>query len=1187
MRKYLRIILSGIVLYCLFPAYATAHPGETLQSESLLNIISDMNRRYKVHFTYDREIVEKVRIRKRYNPGSYKNINEALSSVLRETNLKFQVLDMKYVIIYRDDPKGMESLERMIGVLQEIIDQKKREQQEQRPVQKGAGVSKLENLAVPEFRIDRSVEGKVLDEKGEGLPGVNIIVKGTQHGAVTDAEGRYKISVPDEKAVLIFSFVGYLSQETVVGSRISIDISLKTDEKSLEEVVVVGYGTQKKINLTGAVDVVSGDRLANRPANTVADLIKGASPNLNITMGMRGGEPGAASTWNIRGTGSIHGSGSPLVLVDGVEMNIQNVDPESIESVSVLKDASASAIYGSRAPFGVILITTKKGNRSEKVSIQYSNNLSFASPTKLPSYADALTWATAFNQANANAGLTPVYSEEQMNRIRQYMNGTFPYEYDPENPIDNVFAGRRNGNANNDWPRILIADYSFSQKHNLNVSGGNKKTQYYLSGGYINQNGMYEFGRDSYRRYNFMSNFSSKITNWLNFNSSLKYANGKTDFPVGQTTVGREHFFNEIIHFAPMMPFYNINGTIQSPLVRLSQGSGRDRTEINDFFITLGSELEPVKGWKTIFSYNYNTVGSRNATNPRPVLVELGTGQFGNIGKPASGYTASFSQNTYTLINATTSYELTANQHYFKPMFGFEQELRQFSGISATGTNLITDEIPSISTSLGDRTVNDQIYHWATRGFFGRLNYNYKEKYLLEFSARYNGSSRFARDSRWGFFPSASVGYNISQEPFWSYVEPYVNTLKVRGSYGALGNQNVANYLYLSTIPVGSELKWIVDRERPPFAKAPGLVSDDLTWEAITTLNLGIDAGFLKNRLSLTFDWFNRVSTDMLGPSITLPYLLGASTPQSNNAELSTKGFELLIGWEDRLSGSLSYDLKLGLGDSQSKILAYQNEKGLIDTWYAGKKVGEIWGFETDGLIQSPNESMPDQSKYHPKWGPGDMKYKDLNQDHVINDGLRTLGDHGDLVVIGNTSSRYNVSLSGGLKWKGLDFNMFWQGVGKKDYHPDLNSSLFWGMVPAWGGSGIYKNSLTLDYWRPADETNLLGPNTDAYFAKPYFTAETNKNRQRQSRYLLNAAYLRLRNLQIGYSIPERLLSKIAVQKARIYFSGENLLLFSKLPKILDPETAIASDPSNGGYLASGVIYPISRTLSFGINLSL
>jgi len=1029
------------------------------------------------------------------------------------------------------------------------------------------------------------VSGKVNDENGQPLEGVTVGVKNTQIGTMTDSEGNYRITLPEKEGVLLFSTVGFESKEIVVSSNATINVTLVAGISDLEEVVVVGYGTQKKVNLTGAVDVISGDQLENRSATNVADLIKGTSPNLNITMNMRGGEPGATSSWNIRGVGSIHGNASPLILVDGVEMNIHNVDPESIESISVLKDASAAAIYGSRAPFGVILITTKKG-KTGQAQIQYNNNLSLASPIKVPSLVNSLTWATAFNQANANAGLTPVYGAEQIERIQGYLDGTFQDEYDPEDPPPSIWSGRQMGNANNDWPKLLMKDLSFNQKHSVSISGGSEKTQYYASGSYVDQDGVYSYGYDDYKRYNFLTNFSSQITDWLKFNSSVKYASGQTDYPVGQTTVTRDNFFVAALQFAPVTPFYNINGTVQHPIVAWSQGTGRDKTQTSDFLLALGSEIEPIKGWKTNFSYNYNLIGNRNSANPKPVLVEVGTGEFGNIGKPSSGYTTFFNQDSYQMVNVVTSYELSMNDHYFKPLLGYEQENRYFSGIEATGVNLITEEVPSLSTSLGEKTVDDQIYHWATQGIFGRLNYNYKEKFLFEFSARYNGSSRFAEDSRWGFFPSASIGYNLSNESFWTPVSPYVNMFKIRGSYGSLGNQNVNNYMYLSTIPVTNELNWILDDERPPYATVPSLISDRLTWETITTLNLGLDAAFLNNRLTFTLDWYDRRSTDMIGPSITLPYVLGAGAPQTNNAELKTRGFELLLSWEDRVSDKFSYNLGIGLGDNKSEILEYENEKGVIDTWYKGKQVGEIWGFESDGLIQTTSEQMPDQSKYHANWGPGDMKYKDKDGNDIINDGTRTLDDHGDLVVIGNSSARYNIGITAGFKWKDIDFNMFWQGVGKRNYYPGNYSMAFWGLTRSWGSSSLFEKSPSLDYWRPDTETNLLGPNTDAYFAKPYFSAETDKNRQVQSRYVLNAAYLRLKNVQIGYTFPDKILNNSFFRGARIYFSGENLLLLSKLPKVFDPETAFASDTKYGGYSASGVIYPIFSSFSLGFNLT-
>ncbi|MCF3109985.1 TonB-dependent receptor [Niabella sp. CC-SYL272] len=1040
----------------------------------------------------------------------------------------------------------------------------------------------------------KTITGTITQEGSNApLDGVTVNVEGTTNAILSDQNGRYAIKT-GPGVTLLFTYVGMDTVRVGTGASSTIDVVMKLSKTSMDEVVVVGYGTQKKSNLTGAVDVISGERLKDRAANNVGDLIKGASPNLNISMNMRGGEPGSAANWNIRGMGSIQGDASPLILVDGVEMNINNVDPEAIESVSILKDASASAIYGSRAPFGVILITTKKGSRTGGVNIQYTNNLSWNSPVRLPSFVDSYTWATAYNQAAANAKATAVYSEEQMKRIQDYINGAYPYEYNPDKPIDNLFGGRRDGNANNDWPHLLMRDYAFNQKHNLNVSGGNDRNQYWLGGGYVNENGLYEWGNDSYKRVNFIGNYNTTITSWLKFNSSVKYASGKTDYPIGYTTVGREHFFNGLLTFAPMMPFYNINGTVQSPLVRYLQGTGRDKGYTNDFFITLGGELEPVKGWKTILSYNYNNQGYRSTSNPRPVPVELGTGQFANIGKPVAGYASAFSQNIYTLINGTTSYERKVNRHYFKALAGYEQEYRYYTGLSGSGANLVNVDVPSISGSLGTRVVSDQIYHWATQGVFGRLNYNFDERYLIEFSARYNGSSRFAPGKRWGFFPAGAIGYAISKERFWEPIKAYVNTLKLRASYGALGNQNIIstgllneqNYRYLATIPTGSQLNWIIDGVRPPFANVPLLKSADLTWETITSFNAGIDAAFLNNRLNLTADWYKRITDDMVGPALSLPYQIGATAPPTNNAKLSTTGFELVLSWKDQVSPRFGYNASVSFGDNRSVILQYRNDKEGIDTWYRGKQVGEIWGLVSDGLIQREGEPMADQSKYWSTWGPGDMKYKDVNGDGIINDGQRSLSNHGDLVVIGNNQPRYNIGITGGVNWRQFDFSMFWQGVGKQDYYPGTDSPVFWGLTTAWGGSAVFKNSPNLDYWRPADETNILGPNTDAYLAKPYFTAETNKNRLVQSRYLLNAAYLRLRNVQLGYTLPADLLRRVKISNLRVYLSGENLLLITSVPKVFDPETMIASDRSFGGYQTAGMIYPQTSSLSFGLNLT-
>ena len=1112
-----------------------------LKDATVKEVLSKIEENSEFFFLYNSKLVDVDR--KVSMDVNEQKINEILSDLFRETDVFYTVVDRQVVLTNK------------------------------------ANQSSFANL---ESQQSQKVTGKVTNTSGALLPGVTVLVKGSSTGTITDANGNYSLPNISENATLQFSFVGMKAQEVKVGTQTAIDVVLVDETLGLDEVVVVGYGTQKKMNLTGSVAAISSVEIENRPQPSVAGVLRGVSPNLNIQLSGWGGEPGATLNWNIRGLGSISGDDSPLILVDGVEMNINNLDPGNIESVSVLKDASASAIYGSRAPFGVVLITTKRGKKGEAVHVQYNNNIVFSTPLGIAHMENSVIFATAYNQAAANAGSPPVFAAEQVQRMEGWLAGTYTTEYDPANPPNSIWSGRRVGNASYDWPHEYMKDLKIDQKHNISISGGSDKTQYYMSLGYYDEGGFYSVGYDDYKRYDALANITSEVNKWLRFDLSTKMSNSQTDYPLGITTVERRYFFQNLYLFGPNQPKYNINGSSANAMLRSIESSGRDKTTINDFLVTVKTEIEPVKGWKTNASLSYNTSELNNTVNPKPIPVELGNGKTGNVGKPAAAYETSFSHSPYTLLNVMTSYEKTLGNHYFKALAGYEQEEKFYSWLYARGDKLITEEVPSISTALGTKTVDDTKYDWATQGVFGRLNYNFKEKYLLEFSARYNGSSRFDPESRWGFFPSASAGYQISKENFWAAVKPYVNRLKIRGSYGSLGNQNVASYLYIPSVPIINETPWIIGGERPPYAQTPDLISEGLTWERVTTLNLGVDAGFLNNRLDLIFDWFDRNTSDMFGPQVTLPYTLGTGTPTANNAELKTTGFELVLTWNDRISSDFSYNARINLGNSKSTILNYRNESGWIDWWYNGKEVGEIWGFVSDGIIQTEGEKMADQSEIYPTWEPGDMKYKDLNGDGKVTYGAGTLDDHGDLTVIGNSSPRYNIGIAGGFNWKGFDFDMHWQGLFKRDYYPIDNDVTFWGLCGDWGNSAVLKGAPVLDYWRPADETNIFGPNTDSYFARPIFSwEETYKNKVTQTRFLQNAAYLRLKHIQVGYTIPTRLSNKVLIQKARIYISGENLLTIKKFPESMDPEQTIGA-----GYTSTGAFYPISKSFSIGVNLT-
>ncbi len=1030
----------------------------------------------------------------------------------------------------------------------------------------------------------KTITGKVTDEDGQPMAGVTVLEKGTNNGTITDIQGNFTINA-SPGSTLVFSFVGMKTQEVLVGEQVSINLQMTGEVTALDEVVAVGYGTQKKANLTGSVASVSGNELQDRPMPNVAEVLRGVTPNLNISFNGYGAEPGSSRSWNIRGMGSINGDDSPLILIDGVESDINEINPQDIESVSVLKDASASAIYGSRAPFGVVLINTKKGTKGQ-MHIQYNNNVSFDRLLGVSHMYNSVIYATALNQVAANSGSAPVFSDEQVGRMQAFMDGTLKEEYNPANPAHSIWQTRQTGNANYDWPYEYLSNHKFDQSHNLNISGGNDISQYYISLGYYDENGFYAVGYDDYKRYNALANFTTKVTDWLKFDLNTKYANSQTDYPLGITTVERRYFWTNFYIFGPNVAKYNADGSLSNPMYRSLQSSGRDKTTTNDFLITLKSELEPVKGWKTDISFNYNIVGMNQTVNPIPIPVQLQDGNVGNVGKPSAAYEDYFSNSPYALFNIVTSYERKVGNHYFKALAGYEQEQKSYTWLYARGDNLITQLVPSLSTALGTKVADDAKWDWATQGVFGRLNYNYNEKYLLEFSARYNGSSRFDPDTRWGFFPSGSAGYQISKENFWEPIERYVNNLKIRASYGSLGNQNVANYLYIPTVPVASESPYIIAGERPPYAQTPGIISAGLTWETITTLNFGLDAAFLKNRLTLNFDQFNRKTSDMFGPQGTLPYSLGTVTPDANNAEMETRGFELMLGWRDGFANGLSYNVQVNLGDNYSTILTYTNDNGLISDWYEGKRVGEIWGYESNGIIQSQAEAdqMADQTAIFPNWGPGDIEYKDLNRDGKITSGAGTLSDHGDKVVIGNSSPRYNIGISGGVNWKGVDFNMHWLGLGRHDWFPPVYSGTFWGLTYTYLNTAILEGSPVLDYWRPADETNMFGPNTDAYLPKPYGNnAELRKNRETQSKYLLNAAYLRLKNVQLGYTIPAKFSEKLLIQRARIYISGENLITIKNIPKSIDPEQAI---PVTGSYTDQGAYYPMAKSVSIGLNVT-
>lgn len=1125
------VLLSSTIAFSATTYSQDAKISLYLQNTSVKDVFRAIEKQSEFVFFYQDQSLDLNR--KTTIEVTDKNISEVLTELFSGTSNVFVVRDRQIVV-----GKSQRKIEREDAVIQRVF---------------------------PEAQQQFPVTGKVTDaESGVSLPGVNILVEGTAIGTSTDQAGVYQLNAPTARSVLLLSYVGYVPQRVPVNSRSILDIALAPALNQLEEVITIGYGIQKKINLSGAVDVITSKNIESRPVNNLVQALQGLAPNLNVIVGNEGGELGARNLLNIRGIGSISGSGgTPYILVDGIEQDIYNISPDDVENISVLKDAAASAIYGARAAFGVILVTTKKG-KTNGVTLNYSTNYSFASPIHLPKPVNSIEFAEYMNLAAANDGAAAVFQPIIIEQMKKYQAGeikdwTMPVPWAP-----NFWLTYTGGWANTDWFKVDYKEMVPKSVHNISLSGGDKRTQYYVSGSTFNQDGLLTFGKDNYLRNNLNVRLNTVVFDWLRFNFISKYNRTNLDRP----SYDKDQFYNNIARRWPSNGVYFPDGNLnyEGEQLWLERG-GRYVENTNELTAIPGIEIQPLKGWVIFANYRWK-MNINGYTNHMAKV----TGTFVD-GTPYylranNNYATNLYQSFYNSPNVYSTFNKKFGNHEFTAMAGFEQEEVTYQSAYSKKDDLISDLKPSLGTATGKEYASGTLGHWATRSFFGRLNYNYKEKYLLELSARNDGSSKFENGYRWGTFPSGSLAYLVSKESFWEPVKPIVSMLKIRGSYGSLGNQDVANYLYIERLPIYTSLAYIIGSDRPNYVGMPGLVSPGLTWEKVKTLNVGLDAGFLKNRLTVSVDYFVRNTYDMLGPAESYPSILGTEVPKSNNADLSTKGFEFVLGWRDS-KGAFQYDASFMLSDATTKILKYKNPQNLLSApYYEGQTLGEIWGYTTVGLFQTDEAANSwDQSYISPDvWRAGDVQYADLNGDGKINKGKNTVADHGDLSVIGNFMPRYSYSFLFNSSWKRISLNMIWQGVGKRDLW--LDSPNFWGAGWIWTAVAFEEH---MDYWSK--------DNPDAYYPDPRMD-KAFRNRQVQSRYLQNGAYLRLKSFQLGYNLPGLLTKKIFISNLRIYVVGENLLTFTKLIKIFDPE-------ATGGVYGSGMVYPIQRSLSFGLSLTI
>lgn len=1032
--------------------------------------------------------------------------------------------------------------------------------------------------------------GTVVDDTGVPVIGANVVVKGTTNGTITDLDGKFSLDGPPN-ATLVISYVGFIDQEITVKGNAPLSITLKEDAEALDEVVVVGFGTQKKVNLTGAVSSVTSEAFENRSVSNVSQALQGSMPGLNITQshGYLNSEPDI----NIRGVGTIGegSSGAPLVLIDGMEGDMNRLNPQDIESVSVLKDAAASSIYGSRAPFGVILITTKKG-KSGKLSVNYNNSFRWNRSINMPKMTDAYTFATYFNEAATNAGMNGHFSPEHLQKIKDFMDGKITGGLDPDPNNPTRWADAYNtGYGNTNWIDLIFDKTTFSHEHNISVQGGSDKVQMYASVNYLGQDGFIKLNPESNQRVSTNLKVTSKLNDYISINYNMRYNQIDYEKP---TSLVDGLFSNLSRQSWPNIVAYDPNGYLYEYAtwgLRLRDG-GRTTEKSNETVQQLNLVIEPIKGWKIIGDVNYKMYHERVHAETLKVYNHDVNGEpyQETLGGANSSITEDYEGQKYLNINAYTEYSHSFDSgHNFKIMAGVQSEQLWRDKTSASRLGIIVQGTNAIDATKGmdssgqivPPTVGGSYDKWATAGYFGRLNYDYKGRYLVEGNIRYDGTSRYRADQRWRWFPSFSLGWNMANEEFWGGLSEYISTFKWRGSYGWLGNQNTEVWYptYL-TMPIGAaNSSWLINGNQMNTSSAPGLISTTMGWETVKTANVGFDANALQNRLSLSLEWFTRKTEDMIGPAEEMPAILGTDVPETNNTSLRTNGWELNISWRDRLENGLGYSIAFNLSDAHTKILEYPNHTGTVTGYYSGKDMGEIWGFEVIGIAKTQEEmdahlaSLPNggQNTMGTNWAAGDIMYRDLNGDGKIDWGNSTYDDLGDMKVIGNDTPRYMFGLNLGADWKGFDFSIFFQGVMKRDYFTD--SLDFWGANSLWH-SAFYEQHM--DYFRN-DPDHVLGLNLDSYYPRPVF--DSGKNKHASDRYLLNASYIRLKNLSIGYTLPKHLVNKWKLQNLRVYVTGENLWTGTGLTDLFDPET-ISEDP------AGMMKYPLSAVYSFGLSVT-
>ena len=1069
------------------------------------------------------------------------------------------------------------------------------------------------------YAQSRSVSGTVLDEQQVPIIGAAVMLTGGGSvGSVTDIDGNFTLTVPSGDVTLDVTCLGYESKVVAVpNTQSTVTIVLKEDSMMIEETVVVGYGTQKKVNLTGAITTVASEELENRTSHSLTNMLQGSVPGLNITTSS--GTPGASGSINIRGVTSINDA-EPIVVIDGAIGDLDRVNPNDVQSISVIKDAAAAAVYGARAAYGVILITTKSGSDKDgKAIVKYSGKLGWEEPTTSTDYETRGYWSVytvdKFWQADAGKKYT-TYTDYDMGQLLARVNDKTEH---PDRPwvVEDVRNGKRQWvyYANTDWYHELYNDQHPVQKHSVSISGGNKAVRYFLSASYDKKVGVIKQNPDVYQKYNLRSKLDFDINKWFKMSNNTSYFASSYSFPgVGDV---ENAFAYAARHALASFPLKNPDGSwvYTTPMIsgnyNVANGRhivyGNDKNfnmdKYNDFQNTTELKFTPVKQFNITanFTYRNYTTSYTNRQTKFDYRVYPGADiQYYTSGAGEDKLTENIKRYNYLSGNVFATFEETwKDAHHLTVMAGLNAETWANKNVKALGKNLLSEDLndlnliaPDVDGNVLTEVAGGQ-NAYSLLGVFARVNYDYKGRYLFEASARYDGTSRFAEGSRWGLFPSGSLGWRISEEPFFAPAKKVINNLKLRASYGSLGNQNVGYYAHLRTISLNyfSNYTFGEGSTKPKYSSLSNPVSSGLTWETTQQSNIGLDMTMFNNRLEFTAEAYIRDTKNMLTDGDALPGVFGADPPKANSADLRTKGYELSLSWRDQfnLAGHpFGYSVRATMSDFRSHITKFDNPtKTFGKSYYEGMRLGDIWGFVVDGLFATDEEAKQYTSevldcsyingRMTGGFLAGDLRFVDLDGDKVLGIGSNTVDKPGDRKILGNSLPSLQYGMTFAFDWLGFDVSAFFQGTGNHYWYPHGFNMNFWGCY-----SYSYVSFLQRDFIQRCWSEE----NPDAYFPRPRsYSATGGELSKVNSRYLQNVRYLRFKNLTVGYTLPKKWLDKVRVDKVRIYFTGENLHYWSPLKKnclYVDPESAFSRSSDVDNHMS----YTWQKTMMFGIDIT-